>query len=88
MGTAVPGVKKAPNLGRFSNVWNMETRVRSNEVGRPIARGAQLLAWTGCSKSQRRWPKGDRKADAMPALQWLVRITGRIPGPCPDAKAC
>jgi hypothetical protein len=40
MGTAVPGVKKAPKLDRFSNVRNMETRVRSNEVGRPIVRGA------------------------------------------------
>lgn len=40
MGTAVPGVKKAPKLDHFSNVRNMETRVRSNKVGRPIVRGA------------------------------------------------
>jgi hypothetical protein len=63
MGTAVPGVKKAPKLDRFSSVRNMETRVGSNEVGRPIVRGAQFLTWTGCSRSKCRWPKGDRKAD-------------------------
>lgn len=63
MGTAVPGVKKAPKLDRFSNVRNMETQVRSNEVGRPIVRGAQSPAWTGCSRSECRWPKGDGKVD-------------------------
>jgi hypothetical protein len=37
-----------------------------------IVRGAEVLGGTGCSRSERRWPKGDGKL--------VIVMTGAPPG--------
>ena len=89
--TAVPGVERAPTPSRVSRVRNMETPSWSgvsSRAGKPIVRGAELLGGTGWARSERRWPKGDRKPGRCDRhLRRSSRITGRIPGLVPGCAS-
>src|SRR6266571_7066185 len=74
----------APGTGRNSDMRNVGTLSRSGRNDRlPVGRSAESVAGQDGSGSERRQPKGSRKAGAYmagPSRHGRARITGRIPG--------
>jgi hypothetical protein len=90
--TIVPGVERAPNPSRVSCVRNTETPSGSAMPmwggGKPEVTKAHVPG--GYRMPKKPMPAAERRQESergRSALHWSVRITGRIPGVCPDAKA-
>ena len=92
VGTAVPGVQRAPGPVRVSFVRNVETLLwvrisgagMRRRCGKPTVRGAEFLCGTGCPGSGCRAAERQQESEvAGPGTPpgWL-RITG------PDAGSC